>query len=67
MRCDLCDEHVDPDDYQAHCEQHRLDGEGIIDSNGCEIFDVPECINAERRRELKKHLDSVKECWPYGA
>ncbi len=27
MRCDLCDEHVDPDDYQEHCEQHHCDGE----------------------------------------
>jgi hypothetical protein len=27
MKCDLCDEHVDPDDYQAHCEQHHNDGE----------------------------------------
>jgi hypothetical protein len=22
MKCDICDEHVDPDDYQAHCEDH---------------------------------------------
>ena len=27
MKCDLCDEHVDPDDYQEHCEQHHCDGE----------------------------------------
>lgn len=27
MKCDLCDEHVDPDDYQEHCEEHRAQDE----------------------------------------
>ncbi len=44
MKCDLCDEHVDPDDIPNHREEHRLAGEGVIDEHGCEIFDVPGCL-----------------------
>jgi hypothetical protein len=52
MKCDLCDELVDPDDYQEHCEQHRCDGElSNREAFKCATFDQSE-ITPEIRAKM---------------